>query len=324
STPDSETLSVLQQRVTDLEKKVKELKNVNHPSTLTSVIRSKVPTVVKEYLGTSLDDALYKVLQRNNAELKKELFEQKSYKEVINEFVQAYVMNEVLKQLPTFLPTTVSEFAIYETLEKNPHILAETSSQPQSSYKIATSLIEIKLKRVLMDKMTKSQYYLIDDTQKILYDALVTAYKRDKDLFNTYGQTVVLKRTREDDDNQDEDPTTRSNQGLKRRKTSKETETSKKSSTSKDSSKGKFPATSSKSSKSTKEQVEEPIFVKDSDNDTEFDNVEIPMDQEEELGNTDEQLNEEVAPKHDWYKKSKEGSSSDPEWNVGKSVDDGP
>ncbi|GJU52308.1 hypothetical protein Tco_1226022 [Tanacetum coccineum] len=198
--------------------------------------QSKVPTVVKESLGTSLDDALYK------------------------------------KQLPTFLPTAVSEFAIYETLEKNPHILAQTSSQPQSSYKIATSLIEIKLKRVLMDKMTKSQSYLIDDTQKILYDALVTAYKHDKDLFNTYGPTVVLKRAREDDDNQDEDPTTVLNQGLKRRKTSKETETSKKSSTSKDSSKGKFPATSSKSSKSTKEQVEEPIFVKDSDDDTEFDN----------------------------------------------------
>ncbi|GJW47211.1 hypothetical protein Tco_0078857 [Tanacetum coccineum] len=39
-----------------------------------ATVKSEVPTVVKEYLGTSLDDALYKALQRHSAELVKEHF----------------------------------------------------------------------------------------------------------------------------------------------------------------------------------------------------------------------------------------------------------
>ncbi|GJS90563.1 hypothetical protein Tco_0773199 [Tanacetum coccineum] len=70
--PDSETLSAFHQRITDLEKDVKELKTVDHSSTLLSTIKSEVPKAVKEYLGTSLDDALHKVLQKHSADITKE------------------------------------------------------------------------------------------------------------------------------------------------------------------------------------------------------------------------------------------------------------
>ncbi|GKA64036.1 hypothetical protein Tco_0763642 [Tanacetum coccineum] len=83
------------------------------------------------------------------------------------------------------------------------------------------------------------------------------------------------------------------------KETSKGTETSKKMSTLKDSSKGKSPTTSSKSGKS-KDQVEEPIFVQDSDyakhDDDEFDNTDMLMDQGEDLNKTDEQPNDEAVP----------------------------
>ncbi|GJT81327.1 hypothetical protein Tco_1055669, partial [Tanacetum coccineum] len=47
--------------------------NVEHKEvTLRATIKSKVLTVVQGFLGTSLDDALYKVLQRHTAELIKE------------------------------------------------------------------------------------------------------------------------------------------------------------------------------------------------------------------------------------------------------------
>ncbi|GKC27597.1 hypothetical protein Tco_1034891 [Tanacetum coccineum] len=58
--PDSETLSAIHLRVSNLEKEVKELKNVDHTSALHVTIKSKVLVAVKEYLRTSLDDALYK------------------------------------------------------------------------------------------------------------------------------------------------------------------------------------------------------------------------------------------------------------------------
>ncbi|GKB30503.1 retrovirus-related pol polyprotein from transposon TNT 1-94 [Tanacetum coccineum] len=70
------------------------------------------------------------------------------------------------------------------------------------------------------------------------------------------------------------------------------------------------------------------ISVQDYDNaehdDAELDNTDMPIDQGEDVGNTYEQPNDEVILKNDWYKKSSSGTSPDPEWNEGKSVDDKP
>ncbi|GJU65980.1 hypothetical protein Tco_1252239 [Tanacetum coccineum] len=60
--PVSETLSAIQRRVSELEKEVKELKQVDHSTTIHALIRSQVPVVVNEYLGSSLGDALQNVL----------------------------------------------------------------------------------------------------------------------------------------------------------------------------------------------------------------------------------------------------------------------
>ncbi|GJZ45906.1 hypothetical protein Tco_0593502 [Tanacetum coccineum] len=72
--PDSEALVAFHQRITNLEKDVKELKTVNHSATLLSTIKSEVPNAIKEYLRTSLDEALYKVLKKHDADIIKEDF----------------------------------------------------------------------------------------------------------------------------------------------------------------------------------------------------------------------------------------------------------
>nr|GEW00752.1 hypothetical protein [Tanacetum cinerariifolium] len=72
SAPDFTTLTDIHQRLSNLENEVKTLINVNHNSAIHVAIKSEVPTVVKEYLGTSLDDTLHKVIQRHTAELIKE------------------------------------------------------------------------------------------------------------------------------------------------------------------------------------------------------------------------------------------------------------
>ncbi|GJY29293.1 hypothetical protein Tco_0405060 [Tanacetum coccineum] len=70
--PESKTLFALRQRITDLEKDVKELKSVDNSTTIISVIKSEVPNTVKEYLESSLDDALYKVIQKHSVDIIKE------------------------------------------------------------------------------------------------------------------------------------------------------------------------------------------------------------------------------------------------------------
>ncbi|GJS02935.1 hypothetical protein Tco_0319443 [Tanacetum coccineum] len=56
-----------------------------------------------------------------------------------------------------------------------------------------------------------------------LYKSLVDAYETDKDILETYGDTVTLKR-RQDDEDEDEEPSARSNRGSKRRRAEKEPE----------------------------------------------------------------------------------------------------
>ncbi|GJY48959.1 hypothetical protein Tco_0438915 [Tanacetum coccineum] len=146
------------------------------------------------------------------------------------------------------------------------------------------------------------------------YDALVKSYQLDKDLFDSYGKTYSLKRGCEDKD-KDEDPPAGSDQGLKKRKTSKDAEPSR-GSKSKESK-----SSSSKGSKSQSKsfgksaQAEEPMF--------EIADTEMTQDQGDNMGNTKDQPNVEEASKHDWFKKPERSPTPDRDWNDGKQIDFG-
>ncbi|GJZ77689.1 hypothetical protein Tco_0642361 [Tanacetum coccineum] len=99
-----------------------------------------------------------------------------------------------------------------------------------------------------------------------LYNELVEAYNSDKDIITSYGDVVTLKRGRDDQD-KDEYPYAGSDRGTKRIKSSKDAEPSK-GSKSKESK-------SSSSSKGTQSQPK----------------------------SSDDQPDNEVAPKHDWFQK---------------------
>ncbi|GJR10307.1 hypothetical protein Tco_0792959 [Tanacetum coccineum] len=72
--PDSETLTAIHQRVSDLENEVKILKEVDHKSDILAAIKFEVPPIVKEYLGTSLDDSINKTAL-DEFDMKKALFD---------------------------------------------------------------------------------------------------------------------------------------------------------------------------------------------------------------------------------------------------------
>nr|GFC99668.1 hypothetical protein [Tanacetum cinerariifolium] len=58
------------------------------------------------------------------------------------------------------------------------------------------------------------------DEQRNLYKALVKAYEADKAILDTYGESTILKRKREDDDQ--EGPSAGPNRGSKRQKEGEE------------------------------------------------------------------------------------------------------
>ncbi|GJR07228.1 hypothetical protein Tco_0530212 [Tanacetum coccineum] len=183
------------------------------------------------------------------------------------------------------------------------------------STEAAATLIEFELKKILIDKMDKSESYLAAPEHKECYEGLIKSYDLDKTLFSTYGKVYSLKRSRKDKD-KDEDPSTGSDRGLKKRNITKDAEPTKgtkaKESQS-SSSKGtkSLPKSSGKSVRS-----EEPEFeVADSD---------MPQDQEENPGNDDEEPKEKVASKRDWFTKPTQPQDpTDPNWNVGKTPQQG-
>ncbi|GJT13864.1 hypothetical protein Tco_0860906 [Tanacetum coccineum] len=105
-------------------------------------------------------------------------------------------------------------------------ILAKESSQPQSSYEVAATLIEFELKKIFIDKMDKSESYLAVPKHRECYKGLIKSYDLDKTLFSTYDKVYSLKRSRKDKD-KDEDPSAGSDRGLKKMKTSKDAEPTK-------------------------------------------------------------------------------------------------
>ncbi|GJW23940.1 hypothetical protein Tco_0037751 [Tanacetum coccineum] len=150
------------------------------------------------------------------------------YIDLVEKSVKDIIKDEVKSQLPQILPKELVDYAthviqssITESLENIN--LSKSFSQTKSTYEVAASLTEFELKKILLDKIQKSKSYRGAQEYKDLYDALVKSYNLEKDLFESYGKVYLLKRDREDKD-KDEDLSVGSDQGLKKRKISKDDE----------------------------------------------------------------------------------------------------
>nr|GEW87078.1 hypothetical protein [Tanacetum cinerariifolium] len=93
-------LLVIVQRVSELEKDVQELKQVDHHPTILAMIRSQLPAVVNEYLGSSLGDALQKVPQKHTEELI-----QQSSQKYVYEIIKMKQEQAAKEKMPKFSAT---------------------------------------------------------------------------------------------------------------------------------------------------------------------------------------------------------------------------
>nr|GEZ84587.1 hypothetical protein [Tanacetum cinerariifolium] len=165
----------------DMENEVKTLRKVDHNFAIRVSIKSKVSTVVREYLGTSLDDTLYK----------------KPHKSTID--ICKIKMEQAVKQQETKYTITSSDMA---------------------------ELQEFDQKRTLFKTVTKTKSFNKNTKHKTLYHALMESILEDEDSMDK-GVAVKSKR-KPDDVDRNEVPPVGPDQGLKRKKTSKDIKSSKK------------------------------------------------------------------------------------------------
>ncbi|GKA90217.1 hypothetical protein Tco_0812087 [Tanacetum coccineum] len=177
----------------------------------------------------------------------------------------------------------------------------------QTSYALATALSEFELKKILIDKMEANKSIDRSGFQKNLYNALFESYNNDNDIMSSYGDVVILKRERDDQD-KDKDPFAGSDRRTKRRKSGKDAETSKdsRSKEKKSLSTSKYASHHKSSGKSA--HAEEPSHtVEDSG---------MQQDQEFIMRDNDEQPANKDVTKADWFKKPKRPPTPDPDWNL--------
>ncbi|GKE34661.1 hypothetical protein Tco_1453983, partial [Tanacetum coccineum] len=168
-------------------------------------------------------------------------------------------------------------------LDDNIKKIIKDQVKKQTSHAVAANLSELELKKILIDKMKSNKSINRSNKQRNLYKALVDAYESDKLILDTYRDTILFKRRRDDEDKYEE-PFARSNRGSKRRRVGKQPEST-------SAPKEKTSKTTGKSTEGSKShhksaQAEEPMHTaKD---------LEKLAHQEFETGVTEDQPNEET------------------------------
>nr|GEV45143.1 hypothetical protein [Tanacetum cinerariifolium] len=175
-------------------------------------------------------------------------------KEAVNvdSTMKKIIKNQAKEQVSKIMPNIEKNV----TKSLRAEVLVRSTNQPQTAYTIAASLSEFELKKILINKMKANKSIDKLDNQKNLYNALVK---------------------------QDEDPSTRSDQGTKRRKSGKDDESSKDSR----SMENKSLRTSKQASQSQHKNFGKSVCVKEPSHTVE----ESGMQQDQELitGDNDEQ-----------------------------------
>ncbi|GKF18480.1 hypothetical protein Tco_0063398 [Tanacetum coccineum] len=172
-----------------------EVKKTDHQTDVLASIKSQVPTAVDKYLGTKLDDALLKILERHTADL-----------------IEKYSV------LPG--PESVKN----QESEKSPkEIIRAKKEQDEekqdSTYSIRSTdkvdLEEFDLKSALFNHMNKNKSANRNTANYHLYHALMEALITDEDAMDKEVADKVKdhKRKHDSDDDDDEGPSAGSNQG---------------------------------------------------------------------------------------------------------------
>nr|GFB57576.1 hypothetical protein [Tanacetum cinerariifolium] len=132
--------------------------------------------------------------------------------ENMKKIIKGQVKSQVKEQVSCILPRI--EEPVNATLEAE--VPTRSSHSSRTSYAIAVDLSEMELKKILIEKMEGNKSIQRSDEQRNLYKALVEAYDADKAILDTYGESTILKRRREDDDQ--EGPFAGSDRGSKRQR----------------------------------------------------------------------------------------------------------
>nr|GEV74878.1 retrovirus-related Pol polyprotein from transposon TNT 1-94 [Tanacetum cinerariifolium] len=235
----------------------------------------------------------------------------------IPEIVDRYIdhqMNKAVKVAVQLQSDRIRDEAQVENedfikkLNENIQKIIKEQVKAQTSYAVAADLFELELKKILIEKIESNKSIHQSDEQRNLYKDLIDTYECEKIILDTYGDTVTLKRHRDDAD-KDEELSDESDQGSKRRREGKEPE-----STSAPKEKAsKTTGKSTEGSKSYQKTASESAPAEELMQTTQ--DLEEPSHQEFKTGVADDQPVAEASQHPEWFQKQKKPPTPDRAWN---------
>ncbi|GJU31629.1 hypothetical protein Tco_1175218 [Tanacetum coccineum] len=200
---ESSTLTAVELRVAKLEKDVSELKTIDHSTEALAILKSQVPFVVDNYLGSKIEDVFQKELKKHTADL-----------------IQKYSLQQLpelpKKQTPTVDLEQGFKKSALEIL-KIKREQAKKQQMPKFTIKSTdkADLEEYDLKSALYQSMHANKSFNRNPANHRLYHALMEALIEDENVIDK-GVTDTVKdhkRNHDDDeDNDNEDPLAGPNQ----------------------------------------------------------------------------------------------------------------
>ncbi|GKB35174.1 hypothetical protein Tco_0880116 [Tanacetum coccineum] len=184
--------------VSALESEMSEFKQTNQ---FAEAVSSN-PGIVDTYLASKMKEVVDVVVQLQTNKLREEAqAENQEFLNQVDSTMKAIIKDQVKAQVFNIM----SKIEKYVTESLGAEVLVRSTNQPQTPYAVVASLLEFKQKKILIDKIETNKSIDKSDNQKNLYNALVESFNYDKDIITSYGDVVILKRGRDDQDN-DEDP----------------------------------------------------------------------------------------------------------------------
>ncbi|GJW92138.1 hypothetical protein Tco_0169691 [Tanacetum coccineum] len=267
---------------------------------------SSIPGIVDHYLANKMQEAVDVAVQLKYDRIREESnTENQQFLDSIDEGMKKVIKEQVKKEVSKITPKIKK--LVIEQLESE--VLVRSSKEANTSHAVAANLSELELKKILIDKMEANNSINRSDIQRQLYKALVDAYEADKILLDTYGDTVTIKRPRDEADD-DQEPSVGTDRGSKRRRSGKEPTSTSASRETTTTTAGKTTTIGSKTHKqSTSQSAPEEETMQTTDV------FEAPAHQEFETGVHDEQAEEEVQHLPDWFQQPTRLPSPDHAWN---------
>ncbi|GJY01146.1 hypothetical protein Tco_0359298 [Tanacetum coccineum] len=214
-----DALTTIQLRVAKLEKGVSELKKINHSAKALAFLKSQVPTVIDNYLGSKLGDAFQKVLQRQYS----------------------------VKLAPESSKIQTPSIDLKPEYEKSASEIRKIKNEQAEKQKMLKYTIKSTEKAALKEYDQKStpcqtisenKSFNRNPANHALYHALMETLIEDENVMDKrVFDTVKNHKRKHDDDDDDDDPFVGPNQGKKtKRRRIKESESFMKPSTTKETS----------------------------------------------------------------------------------------